>query len=819
MSDENCEFLIQHTIRADRVNDGFTQAQVVVNLQSLEPDLSHTQAKSFVQHTLKKRSAGRLKPRPVKAQKTTSKRSQCTVAQQYRWFKNYEKAISFLREKNTGICNKTGKQFGELIEHFILGGDETCLIADADGDLKIVGEYGKKKHEKKAADYKGSITMYRTGNAAGNNGPTAFVMKGKKRRAGYSDAFLRQEGCAEGSTIVMTENAFMTDAAWETMADSIVRGYRGMPIVRDNPQWWMVEIFDGFGAHLNNLPALKKRVIAKILSLKEEGDSSSFNQAYDREVAKSDKNVQRMNLSYLRQDCRFNRNIIDQWKLLCCGLAAVRHTAKHPEIWDGSFRAVNLHPKHQISFEAWCKKLEPFMKAADSFNLIAQSNNNFDVYTLLPGIWQAMSPLEKQSAVDIVQRYDKNAWSVECCHNLMRALQVSLADLPSLQPCIFLAIEHPSHIQRGVVAEETLVDDRVEDEVAAVECQRETATAGLSMFERRPEGLHGLASFNHQVNFRQRAYATKESEHKISAHLDTAPPCTHHQGALMSINYAKKVQGTMMADLNAGVSLQAAAQVRLDNLGQIRARSQFINSPGRVERMEQRYTLQRSIGRAEQIAALEAAADLGLEKDERLPDVEAAINMLKAGEMEKRKFQIKHARAVLAVVFSCSLKKSASKKLLLETLVEQMRLHPEKIPNYLVSIDTTTVEVAAMPTTPTGNNKDVGENVTEKLFRSCVEEVKSGAYLISALELALLVLKVVSDIADGEDYDFDAPREKSDISYITHFFTAFTRDVVKRRSNDFIFLIDDLVYDMIRDEDLSEANLRKVFKENLDSVK
>jgi len=51
----------------------------------------------------------------------------------------------------------------------------------------------------------------------------------------------------------------------------------------------------------------------------------------------------------------------------------------------------------------------------------------------------------------------------------------------------------------------------------------------------------------------------------------------------MSIDYAKKVQGTMMVDLNAGVLLQAAAQVRLDNLGQIRARSQFINSPGRVD--------------------------------------------------------------------------------------------------------------------------------------------------------------------------------------------------------------------------------------------
>ena len=235
VSSENCEFLIQHTIHADRANDGFTQTQVVQNLQQLEPDLSFNQAKNYIHRTLKKKSECRIKRRHVKAQQTTSKRSQCTVAQQFRWFKNYKRAISFLQEKNTGICKKTGKQFGELIEHFILGADETCAIADADGDLRILGEHGKKKHEKNAADYRGSITMYRTGNAAGNNGPTAFVMKGKKRHAGYSDAFLEREGCALGSTITMTENAFMTDAAWETMADSIIRGYRSMSYVKENP--------------------------------------------------------------------------------------------------------------------------------------------------------------------------------------------------------------------------------------------------------------------------------------------------------------------------------------------------------------------------------------------------------------------------------------------------------------------------------------------------------------------------------------------------------------------------------------------------------
>ena len=80
----------------------------------------------------------------MSAQRTTTKRSAITVAQQYRWFKRYEEGLKFLREKNTGVCRKTGKQFGELIRHFIIGGDETNLIADADGDLKIIGDAKKR---------------------------------------------------------------------------------------------------------------------------------------------------------------------------------------------------------------------------------------------------------------------------------------------------------------------------------------------------------------------------------------------------------------------------------------------------------------------------------------------------------------------------------------------------------------------------------------------------------------------------------------------------------------------------------------------------
>ncbi len=144
---------MQHTIRADRANNGLTPAQIIENMTTHQPKLSQLQSRNHYHRTFIKKHVDRLKQKPVKTQKTTSKQSQCTVAQQFRWFKLYEKAICFIRTKNTRVCNKTGMSFGELIDHFILGGNEINLIADADGELRIVGEKGKKKHEKKVSDY------------------------------------------------------------------------------------------------------------------------------------------------------------------------------------------------------------------------------------------------------------------------------------------------------------------------------------------------------------------------------------------------------------------------------------------------------------------------------------------------------------------------------------------------------------------------------------------------------------------------------------------------------------------------------------------
>ena len=98
----------------------------------------------------------------------------------------------------------TGKSFGELIDQFMIGIDETCLIADYDGDTRIIGKFGKRKHEKMYGNFRASTTMCRTGTVGGSNAPTVFLMEGNNRRSGFSDEYIVESWCAVGSTVQMT---------------------------------------------------------------------------------------------------------------------------------------------------------------------------------------------------------------------------------------------------------------------------------------------------------------------------------------------------------------------------------------------------------------------------------------------------------------------------------------------------------------------------------------------------------------------------------------------------------------------------------------
>ena len=161
---------------------------------------------------------------------------------------------------------------------------------------------------------------------------------------------------------------------------SISPGHDALPILCPGD----IEVMDRFGTHLISEEANTLCFKSKIISLKEEVDSSSINQAYNKYFAKEDNRIQRKNLTFLRDSSQWNSDITDQWSLFHCFIAAVRYTTMHPHLWVNSFIDVNLKPTESIPFEEWCKKIAAHMQSSDYLYFLLENYNNIDKYLLLP---------------------------------------------------------------------------------------------------------------------------------------------------------------------------------------------------------------------------------------------------------------------------------------------------------------------------------------------------------------------------------------------------------------------------------------------------
>ena len=84
-------------------------------------------------------------------------------------------------------------------------------------------------------------------------------------------------------------------------------------------------------------------------------------------------------------------------------------------------------------------------------------------------------------------------------------MKIKLSDLTTLQPCIFLAIDNPSHLDRGLqeVIDRIVVGTKDQAAIAAIETIREKANTGLHMMQRNPDGVKGMDLFEHQIAFCQ----------------------------------------------------------------------------------------------------------------------------------------------------------------------------------------------------------------------------------------------------------------------------------------------------------------------------
>lgn len=204
----------------------------------------------------------------------------------------------------------------------------------------------------------------------------------------------------------MTENAYMTDDAWSKCTPHLLEGYRKMPVIKDNPEWEIIEFLDGFRSHENNLEANKARTTAKVRSIKEESQTSHACQAYDQEMAKQDKKNCADTLAKQRFAKRHDPKgkSLNQWDLVIVVIEIVRMTRKNT--WICSFRRVNLTPSTRVGFAEWCKKISGFMAKGSGYKPGTAEPTAMEKYSLLPDFYQGMSAKDKKKALAIVNKYE-----------------------------------------------------------------------------------------------------------------------------------------------------------------------------------------------------------------------------------------------------------------------------------------------------------------------------------------------------------------------------------------------------------------------------
>ena len=91
---------------------------------------------------------------------------------------------------------------------------------------------------------------------------------------------------------------------------------------------------------------------------------------------------------------------------------------------------------------------------------------------------------------------------------------MSMSDLPSLQPAIFLTIDDPSHLTKGFEDYDINAHRRTVSEdakrVAEVEAGCDKANEGLSLMQRCHPVMIGMELYHHQIDHCQRMYAKKK---------------------------------------------------------------------------------------------------------------------------------------------------------------------------------------------------------------------------------------------------------------------------------------------------------------------
>lgn len=678
--------------RQDRVNDGLSTKEALDLVQEMIPDITRKAARNAMYRNILplNHALGVLKRTTQKVQATTTDRTNINIPQQYRWHKVVDEVYNYLRTNNTGMCQKSGKTFGEVMPHFLIGLDEMCLMSDSHGDLRVVASADKKKQEKLLQDSRCSITVVRTGTMAGTTGPTYFLLKGTKCKKNFNDDYLVRYGMQPGSAIIMTENAYMTDEAWLQLSKKIVEGYRLLPYIKENPMWHVCELLDGFKSHENVLEAHELRANALIISLKEESNSSHVNQGYDQLVAKTDKKNAAESLYDQRKAKKFStgKTNITQYDLLITAMRIVRATSE--ETWVHSFQRVNLHPFTRMEFPEFCRKIASHLRAGDIFK-----NDNVDTtaeekFALLPTFWHGMTPAERKVVMTVCETHAYQ-YSVACITTLHVECKLMYSQMNDVRVCVLVARDHPESLDFNI-NELTVASVAVPQAVSEENARKISLNDNLYHLMRIPrdgEGnpiIVGNDLFDHMCRFRNMKHAAEDHDNDEVPRMapSEALDINLFKDSLMMIQPTEYDlrRGAILKDYAGNNAKRRTAKRKLNNIAVTIGNCCVVNSEENMRRQREQLIMADSVAEISRMEAEEKAVEKRAKNKVHDENAPAAAAKLEKNSRVVSMLTVKEIKAILFKVYNIILG-STRKPDCIKALESQMGSNIDKYNDYL----------------------------------------------------------------------------------------------------------------------------------------
>jgi len=650
LTDDEHAFLADCIRTRDHANNGMSRHEAIRLIQELAQTSDFKKCENHYDYAVRMKKLNGLKRdgRVTTAQPTTTKRSQIRVEQQLRWHTTVEAALAEQRR-----LNLPADDFEKVTDSFFGNLDESCFMANADGKVKVIAASNKSKTEKITDDCRASITSVRIGMASGEEGPYIFLAKGQKieRASLKGDLSKRARTIGVklpvGSCVIMSPNAYMTDEVYLKLVPPLCKGIRQMPVIKDHPEWWVVISMDGFGSHVNVHRAQEIFSEHKILVIKEEGDTSQVNQAYDQQVAKADKAKMRQNLELVRRQLGGNK--LDQWVLI--QLAANAQAKVERQCWIQSHNNVNTNPKTRIPFADWIKKLDKkgVLLSGEQFFVKRTS-----LYDAMPACWQRLSVEDRHSVITCIKKiYDRAdelqqplLWTAGDVKDLFK--YCALDDIVKLRACYLTAKIDPSVIVGGdnvsavVVAKKDSVADSVADYFTfmppKLTAEFKASIAGLPARQAKDPLFRTKAQkklFDHMCNKACESEWNNDKGRQPSAHINVEVSQVQQQ--MLNPSYKHVLMGFICYDVRGEGAKQKIAKRRINLVeGNVNSYSRCLNDPGRLASIKEMNQLAASVAEVtadqEKAAAERKEAAVAKSKDKEKKKAEEAAAEAKKKE-------------------------------------------------------------------------------------------------------------------------------------------------------------------------------------------